>query len=450
MSKALATASAFAIMLLALLYPGPIRSRAWRAVLAALVATCPLVAFYAHSGMETVFFTALLFAAVLVLVHELSGRPRPARLALASLLFGISAITRPEGVLMFGLSGLLCLSLRPAPGEHRLSRRELLLLAAPFLAVWLTYFLWRLQEYGWLFPNTYYAKHSGNRLQNLPLGLNYLLLAWSPYLSLPVALLGLLALMRSRQEQGPAPREVRIALRLAAVSACYVLYIIWVGGDDRAAFPSVRLFLPVLPVLWLSLVMMFDGASRDWTPGARSLAALGLVLLMVINWGQDAIQLVRFALPSNTPRGLLRAKLEQLLHEQPGLLPGWIQQHTRPHEYIAVPWAGRVPYFSERPTLDMLGLNDVHIAHQPSRQRGIDVKMDPAYILARRPKLIFVNVGRCYVKKECSFEQAGGWKLGDRELLELLRNAPEYEWLEDAPGTLSVFRLRDNTGDSGS
>jgi hypothetical protein len=449
-SKAIATASAFAIMLLALLYPGPIRSRVWRAVLAALVATCPLMAFYAHSGMETVFFTALLFAAVLVLVHELSGSPRPGALAVSSLLFGISAITRPEGVLMFGLCGLLCLSLRPAPGEHRLLPRELLFLAVPFLVVWLTYFIWRFQEYGWLFPNTYYAKHSGNRLQNLPLGLNYLLLAWSPYLSLPLALLGLLALMRSRQQQGPAPREFRIALRLAAVALCYVLYIIWVGGDDRAAFPSVRLILPVLPVLWLSLVMMFDVASHDWTPGTRSLAALGLVLLTGINWSQDAVQLVRFALPASTPHGLLRAKLEQLVEEQPGVLPAWIREQTRPDEYIAVPWAGRVPYFAERPTLDMLGLNDLHIAHQPSRQRGIDVKMDPAYILARRPKLIFINVGRCYWKKTCSFEQAGGWKLGDRELLELLRNSSEYEWVEDAPVFTSVFRLREGVEDRGS
>jgi arabinofuranosyltransferase len=206
----------------------------------------------------------------------------------------------------------------------------------------------------------------------------------------------------------------------------------------------VRLILPVLPVLWLALVMMFDVASRDWMPGTRSVAALGLVLLMVINWSQDAVQLVRFALPSNTPRGLLRAKLDDLLREQPGVLPAWIQQHTRPDEYIAVPWAGRVPYFSERPTLDMLGLNDLHIAHQPSRQRGIDVKMDPAYILARRPKLIFINVGRCYWKKECSFEQAGGWKLGDRELLELLRGSSEYEFVEDAPAMTSVFRLRES------
>ncbi len=57
-------------------------------------------------------------------------------------------------------------------------------------------------------------------------------------------------------------------------------------------------------------------------------------------------------------------------------------------DVIAVPWAGRVPYATGRPTLDMLGLNDTHIAHLPSLQRGIDVKMDPEYVLARRPKLI--------------------------------------------------------------
>jgi hypothetical protein len=447
-SKALATASGFAMMLLALFFPGPLESRAWRVALAAMFASCPLLAFYAQSGMETVFFTALLFAAVLLLLHALSGPPRPGTLAAASLLFGLSAMTRPEGVMMFGLSCVLLLSLWLLSARDKLPRHWPWLLLGPFLAVWLTYFLWRLQKYGWLFPNTYYAKHSGNRLQNLPLGLTYLANAWSPYLAVPVTLLASVGVLRSQQAEGLSSLKDRLVLRLAAVCLCYVLYIVWVGGDDRSAFPSSRLFLPFLPLLWLATVLLFDVTSRTWSPRVRNLTAGGVVLLLAAGWGGDTIALLKFFLPGGTsPSGLPRAKVEQLLSQPAGELPGWIQRNTRPEEFIAVPWAGRVPYFSERPTLDMLGLNDVHIAHLPARQRGIDVKMDPAYILSRRPKLIFINVEGCYWKGTCTFEQAGGWKLGDRELLDLLRGSSEYEWVEDAPVSISVFRRRDRPGE---
>ena len=61
-----------------------------------------------------------------------------------------------------------------------------------------------------------------------------------------------------------------------------------------------------------------------------------------------------------------------------------------PGQTLAIDAAGKVPFFSGLPTLDMLGLTDEFIAHKPVqyfRVVGHD-KFDTAYVLSRRPDLI--------------------------------------------------------------
>jgi len=53
--------------------------------------------------------------------------------------------------------------------------------------------------------------------------------------------------------------------------------------------------------------------------------------------------------------------------------------------FIAVVDAGALAYYSERRTIDIIGLNDVHIAHSPA-------KSDAAYVLAQRPKVIQLHI----------------------------------------------------------
>src|SRR5205085_5794736 len=66
----------------------------------------------------------------------------------------------------------------------------------------------------------------------------------------------------------------------------------------------------------------------------------------------------------------------------------WASAATRPGALIAMDDVGAGPYYADRPTLDMLGLNDAHIAHLPGR---FGVKHDTAYVLARRPDLIVLG-----------------------------------------------------------
>jgi hypothetical protein len=64
------------------------------------------------------------------------------------------------------------------------------------------------------------------------------------------------------------------------------------------------------------------------------------------------------------------------------------EQH--PAAVLAIDAAGKVPFFSGLRTIDMLGLNDEHLAHgaaRPSFRVGHN-KYDPDYVLARSPDLI--------------------------------------------------------------
>jgi hypothetical protein len=58
---------------------------------------------------------------------------------------------------------------------------------------------------------------------------------------------------------------------------------------------------------------------------------------------------------------------------------------TAPGALIAMDDAGLGPYLSQRRNLDMLGLNDRHIARLPGRFR---YKVDVPYVLGRSPDLI--------------------------------------------------------------
>jgi arabinofuranosyltransferase len=71
----------------------------------------------------------------------------------------------------------------------------------------------------------------------------------------------------------------------------------------------------------------------------------------------------------------------------------WMHDHGAPGESIAASGAGAVAYYSDHETVDLLGLNDKHIAHMQSVDMGAGAagheKRDPAYVLdIRQPTYI--------------------------------------------------------------
>lgn len=209
---------------------------------------------YGTSGLETPLFTFLVLAGFLALT---GAQTRGWRLPLAGATLGLAALTRPEGVLIFGLGLAFVLWCQRPAG------RALLAYGGAFVVLWLPATAWRVWYYGDYVPNTYHAKSA--YLAWWDQGLRYLALhAQGHWPLLLGALLGVAALglrLRGALAGRPAWRLVdgarldattrRMTLAVIATAA-YGLYLARVGGD----FMYARMLIPVTPLL---LVLLEDG-----------------------------------------------------------------------------------------------------------------------------------------------------------------------------------------------
>jgi len=156
-------------------------SRAAGLVAALLLAASGTWAAWAPAGMEIPLFATLVLGAVILHIEEQRGDLIP----LSGLIWSLVAITRPDGVVLVAVSGVFKLgesSVRwrrggdASPGDDRLVDEvsRVAIWVAGFAVLFLPYFAWRYHEYGWLLPNTFYAKVGANSDQ-YQRGLNYLL-----------------------------------------------------------------------------------------------------------------------------------------------------------------------------------------------------------------------------------------------------------------------------------
>ena len=226
------------------------------------------------NGLEGALYAAL---TVETLLRVLRGELRAAGL-FAGLLF----CTRPEGVAMAGLAGLLA---------WRLHGRGRALLAGGAIvgALVLAVTLWRLFTYGDPVPNSVIAKSLGfAELRVARFGLPYFLgWAWE---SLPlVLLLGLAAALLLRQWHS---REPATAAALFAALALATSYVVTLrnAGDWMPHYRLLAQYLPLYAVLALWLASP-RGRAHLGRPGlmapAAALALLFQSQQLVLGFGQD-------------------------------------------------------------------------------------------------------------------------------------------------------------------
>lgn len=343
------------------------------------------------SGIETLLFTFWICLGVYWLVYQ----PRP---WLAGGVFGLAALTRPEGMLYFalGVGWALLWPGSAAGGAYAGKRLRLgLELLAGFGLLYLPYFAWRLGYYGYPLPNTYYAKAEGLNLERFQRGWRILrdMLAW--WHIWPLILLSLSAFLPSRADPharlegsqspanpGPGAR-IRPPLYLyLAVCLATFLYFIVVGGDFIIWF-GPRFLMPALPFLLLlsaqGLANWISYLRLEARPANALAAGLALVLLAYNAW---------LSWPGQFERLEVFARQMRAWRE----LGGWMRANLPAGAWIAVDAAGLIPYYSGLPTIDMYGLTDAHIAHLELASPGAGIvaheKFDPAYVLSRQPLCI--------------------------------------------------------------
>ncbi len=344
------------------------------------------------SGMETLLFAALLLLALERLL--VARRPGAAGVA-----FALAAMTRPEGGLYWLVSlpfaGAAYVGAGEEPPRRRRARAAAeraprdprLRCAAAFLALYLPYFLWRWGYYGWLLPNTFYVKASGFSWDRPARGAAQLLeLAdrWNAW-PLPLLAVGSLVVPAGASAMGAGGRPGLRALCWTWI-AVTVAYFLWVGGDFLPFF-GPRFLVPALPPLLLlaaqGLAGLTQALGRRLGAGLRRVAVAGLVVAALwLSWPERLGRLPGLALEMEAWTRLGR----------------WIRDNTPEEAVVATGGAGIVPYVSRRPTIDMFGLTDEHIAHLPPQTTGYRAvaheKYAPHYVLDRRPDLLLAGLKR--------------------------------------------------------
>jgi uncharacterized protein (TIGR03382 family) len=380
------------------------------------------------SGIEAVPFAFLVLASIVALWAARDGRGRVA----AGVLMGLAALTRPEGLLVAALvlGARAWLDRRDGLSSIKLFLWSLL----PFLAIILPYQAWRITFYGYPFPNTFYAK-TGASLAVIGRGAAY---AWQFterhwLLVVPaLACMGLLAwgwVSRRRHRNGAASAsddipltapDYDLAATLGLVTLVYALYVVYVGGDW---FPSERFFVPLLaPVALLAMVGIYGLASGVPEGSGKTVGAAALGLVAVVYGG--------YALWQQRPGGELADDTyrHNIYIDRWGSAAIWLRENTPPDTWTAARAAGAIAYYSRRPTIDMFGLNDLHIGHLQVANMGEAVpgheKSDPAYVLSRQPSYVLASWEDYFNPVAAQFKAQYGYETVRSPL------GPEVKWLK--------------------
>ncbi len=305
---------------------------------------------WTQGGLET-----HLFAFLITLFVYVESQPTRRIKLISPVVVLAAALTRPEGALLFPVLLVFRLAVQRQPWRQVLAAA--LLFAVPFGG----YLAWRYFTYGYLVPNTAFLKLGPSPLAALEGAewmLGYLLLR--PIIAVLMGV-GLLHLLRSRQIW--AANWLLVSLTVGTV----ILFILYAGPDWM---PHYRYLAPVVPLLSLFIAHSLAAFHR---PPVR----LGMVALNVAAILMALAMSAVFYLPLSPEFG----------RYTDGLIAGgrWLRHNTRPDDRIAVVDAGALAYYSSRPLIDILGLNNEHIAHTPN-------KSDADYVLAQHPKIIQIHV----------------------------------------------------------
>ena len=310
-----------------------------------MLALTPTLWANAATGLESML-ALFLFLLIWALLSQ--TMPRITYLCIAAL---AAILCRVDGFIL----PLLAASCLWFDGRKKYSYQLLLFV----LLVMTIYTSWRVFYYGDYIANTYHAKIAGNIFERVESGFK-ILYEQSLYNGVAVyALFSITAALLSR-----------IVLSRILFPLVYLVfsltYFIYIGGDIYYE----RFLLAVFPIGIFFTLLMSSRTNFMAVKLMLPLVAFLACSLVAFQGGRFAYQSKHYDMWNNLGRFL--AKVE------PGSL-------------LAIDAAGKVPYYSTLPTLDMLGLNDRHIGRRVMPPQPFLVghaKHDADYVLSRKPVLI--------------------------------------------------------------
>ncbi|AZB11489.1 hypothetical protein EG344_22955 [Chryseobacterium sp. G0162] len=334
----------------------------------ALLVTTPCFAVWAIGGLEQPLYV-LLLTLILIEVSKIINDKNFATIYLLSFWLGLLALTRPDGFLFTILTaGFLLVSCRKNKKQFITIGIAVAVIPSLFLLGQLAF---RYSFYGELVPNTALVKVKVTIHHILRGGFYNFKAFFSMLLLSALGLISLYYLLR---------KKLLFGYYLLLLTASWVGYVTLVGGD---IFPAFRHYYVVLILFVFSIIFGLPYFEKLHLTSKK--VSLSFVFLLVIN------AFIQFWIPDNQ-----RAMDERW--EFRGMKLGETLKKTFPNTtLVAVTAAGCIPYSSELPIVDMLGLNDYYIPRHPPKNFGNGSLAhelgDANYVMNRNPDLIIFHIG---------------------------------------------------------
>ncbi len=370
------------------------RPTGWDYLSPGLLAASGTFAVWCSSGLETQMFAFWILLGATLYLAEHQGR---VRWHFSGCVFALAAMTRPEGLLLMGLTGLHRAGANLIVERRVLPRLGEVGWAAGFLIPFGIFFAWRYSYYGYPFPNTYYIKAGEGATASLARwGLPYL---WDFIVDNRLYALPLLVPLfwprscRAGQGKGGV-HPWFFWTYVGLITLTYAAYVTSVGGDFMA---MGRFFLPILPFLALftqeglreALERPRAGRAPDqWRP--IPMVIISALLLGGVGYNSKLLH------TESKKQGYRRWGLDTVAYlgkfaDDRILIGTWMRHNLPKDTYLAVGGAGAIVYASRLRSLDTYGLNDAWIAHETPRvgDRPGHGKTAPLhYLLEQKPDLM--------------------------------------------------------------
>lgn len=341
--------------------------------------------FYSAVGLEQVLFSGLIAVSTAFIVSERyktnSGMVSTACIISAMIL------TRPEGFLIAILLLLVMLKKQKSLFSPFICGLLTICFIAPIFIALQFYFG------DWL-PNTFYAKSNAG-LNNSNYGLVYLSDSFQRYsvvIVLGTAIL-IWTIVKNRF------RSQLNEWSLLLITLIWLTYVTAQGEDNMV---GGRVLIPILPLAYVALVAFASDFSSKWLFPIIFLISITLFTSYLLD-----------------PRVTKHRKMWRVAFDGRYNAGIFLRDNFPPNTLVALNPAGIIPYYSGLPTIDMLGLNDWHIAHKGKRDyqlRFAHQAGDGNYVLSRKPDIILLS----------GFKQQPGKYISDREIWNSTKFHDEY------------------------
>lgn len=313
----------------------------------------PLLALWAPAAMEGILYAFLITASCYAYFLASNGTTLKPYF-FAGMLFGLLAITRPEGAAFIG--AIFVYEFSRAVLKKKVSWKGALLTLVIFGILFAALLLWRYTTYGELLPTTVSAK-TGDLQQQIKHGFGYVAGFTLEYFYLIIPYLLATTLLISRGGMGGWWAWIALIF-----VGGYTAFNLLVGGDWMIGY---RFMMPITPLLIAAPAMVLQNFKLG-----SPLAVIGFAAYSV--WLSSQLHGVAIS--------------ERLATEGDVIMGKYIASMNLPADSkIAVVDAGAIPYYSGLPTIDMVGLNNKHISKVPG---GFMAKWDNDYVLSEKPTII--------------------------------------------------------------